>query len=247
MTRRELVVVTAGLSQPSSSRLLADRLAAATRRGLEAQGVEADIQVIELRDHARDLTNNLLTGFPSQSLRAAITHTVQADGLIAVSPIFSASYSGLFKTFFDVLDADSLSGKPVLIAATGGTERHSLALEHALRPLFTYLRAVLAHSRVRRCVRLGTWRQQRWGAGPPHQASGQRTRRPGRPEPACRPARPIRRHRAFRAPAGRRLSGSPLLYGDFRRRRLRLAAQRDEYREPGKDVARPLHRKGIMA
>jgi len=148
MTRRTLAVATAGLSQPSSTRLLADRLAEATRRALLAQGIEAGTEVIELRDHAHDVTNHLLTGFPSQSLRAAITATVEADGLIAVSPIFSASYSGLFKSFFDVLDADSLSGKPVLIAATGGTERHSLALEHALRPLFSYLRAVVVPTGV---------------------------------------------------------------------------------------------------
>jgi FMN reductase len=71
-----------------------------------------------------------------------------ADGLIAVTPIFTASYSGLFKTFFDVLETDSLTDKPVLVAATGGTERHSLALEHALRPLFAYLRAVVVPTAV---------------------------------------------------------------------------------------------------
>jgi FMN reductase len=65
-----------------------------------------------------------------------------ADGLIAVTPIFSASFSGLFKTFFDVLDKEALVGKPVLLGATAGTARHSLALEHAMRPLFAYLRAV---------------------------------------------------------------------------------------------------------
>ena len=57
------------------------------------------------------------------------------------SPIFNASYSGLFKLFFDVIEHDSLDGRPVLLAATGGTARHSLALEHALRPLFSYLGA----------------------------------------------------------------------------------------------------------
>lgn len=142
MTARNLVVVTAGLSQPSSTRLLADRLAAATRRALSAHDVDATVEVIELRDYARDVTNHLLTGFPSETLRGALSSTVRADGLIVVTPIFSASYSGLFKSYFDVLDEDSLAGKPVLIAATGGTERHSLALEHALRPLFSYLRAV---------------------------------------------------------------------------------------------------------
>jgi FMN reductase len=62
--------------------------------------------------------------------------------------VFSASYSGLFKSFFDVLDKDALTGKPVLIAATGGTARHSLVLEHALRPLFAYLRAVVVPTGV---------------------------------------------------------------------------------------------------
>ena len=62
--------------------------------------------------------------------------------MIAVTPVFSASYSGLFKTFFDVLEHGALDGTPVLIAATAGTARHSLVLEHALRPLFAYLHAV---------------------------------------------------------------------------------------------------------
>lgn len=71
-----------------------------------------------------------------------------ADALIVVTPVFSASYSGLFKSFFDVLDKDALAGKPVLIAATGGSARHSLVLDHALRPLFSYLRAVVVPTGV---------------------------------------------------------------------------------------------------
>ncbi|MFL5679293.1 MAG: FMN reductase [Chloroflexota bacterium] len=148
MESRSLVVVTAGLSQPSSTRLLADRLLAATTRRLADAGVDAAVEIHELRDHAQDLTNNLLTGFPSPRLRAAIDAVVAADGLIAVTPIFNASYSGLFKMFFDVLERDSLSGKPVLVAATGGTARHSLALEHAMRPLFAYLNAAVVPTAV---------------------------------------------------------------------------------------------------
>lgn len=148
MTTRKLTVVSGGLRQPSSTRMLADRLAAATQRALEVEGIGVDTETIELRDHAHDLTNNMLTGFPGGQLREAIDATVAADGLIVVSPIFTASYSGLFKSFFDVLDADALTAKPVLIAATGGTERHSLALEHAMRPLFAYLRAVVVPTAV---------------------------------------------------------------------------------------------------
>lgn len=138
---RTLVAVTAGLGQPSSTRLLTDRLVAATQVRLRERGVEPRTRTIELREHAQDLASNLLAGFPSPSLREATDAVVAADGLIAVTPIFTASYSGLFKTFFDVLERDSLAGSPVLIAATGGTARHSLALEHALRPLFAYLGA----------------------------------------------------------------------------------------------------------
>jgi FMN reductase len=141
MTSQTIALVSAGLSQPSSTRLLADRLAAATARDLGAEG-GPQIITIELRDLAHDVVNNLLTGFPSPALRDAIDQVISADGLIVATPLFSGSYSGLFKSFFDVLDPAALAGKPVLIAATGGTARHSLALEHAIRPLFSYLRAV---------------------------------------------------------------------------------------------------------
>jgi FMN reductase len=145
---RSLVVVTAGLSQPSSSRLLADRLSAAVDRHLRDAGIEPTVEVIELRDHAQDLTNNLLTGFPSPRLQAVIDTVLASDGLVAVTPIFSASYSGLFKMFFDVIQKDGLAAKPSLIAATGGTARHSLAIEHAIRPLFAYLNAAVVATGV---------------------------------------------------------------------------------------------------
>jgi FMN reductase len=157
-SERRLAVVSAGLSQPSSTRLLGERLAAATTRALEQRGLEADVEIVELRDHARDITNNMLTGFPSPQLRAAIDELVAADALIAVTPIFNASYSGLFKSFFDVLEVDALRGKPVLAAATGGSARHSLALEHAMRPLFTYLRAIVVPTGVFAA-------SQDWGSG----------------------------------------------------------------------------------
>jgi len=83
-----------------------------------------------------------LTGFANASLRGSTDAITGADGLIAVTPVFSASYSGLFKTFFDVLDKESLTGTPVLLGATAGTARHSLVVEHAMRPLFAYLRAI---------------------------------------------------------------------------------------------------------
>jgi FMN reductase len=158
MTARSLAVVSAGLSQPSSTRLLADRLSSAAVDALSQHGVTASVEVVELRQHARDLADNLVTGFPPPALRTAVDTVVGADGLIAVTPVFSASYSGLFKTFFDVVDKDALAGLPVLPAATAGTARHSLALEHAMRPLFAYLRTVVTPTAVFAAP-------EDWGAG----------------------------------------------------------------------------------
>ena len=158
MSARRLAVVSAGLGQPSSTRLLADRLAAATADALRMRDVEAQVEVLELRDHARDLTSNLLTSFASEPLQEAKDAVAAADGVIAVTPIFSASYNALFKMFFDVLDPGALAGTPVLIAATAGTARHSLALEHALRPLFSYLKAVVVPTAVFAA-------SEDWGAG----------------------------------------------------------------------------------
>ena len=141
MTTRRIAVLSAGLSNPSSTRMLADRLAAETLKALAAQNIEASVDVIELRDYAHDITNNMLTGFAPPALETAINTVISADVLIAVTPIFSTSYSGLFKSFIDVLDPDSLVGKPVLIGANAGTARHSLAIDYAIRPLFAYLHA----------------------------------------------------------------------------------------------------------
>ncbi|OCG73862.1 CE1759 family FMN reductase [Microbacterium sediminis] len=140
MTRR-IAVVSAGLSNPSSTRMLADRLLRATIDELRARGVEAEGRMIELRDHAHAITDHLLTGFAPKALADDLAEIAAADALIAVTPIFTTSYSGLFKSFVDVLDREGLEGKPVLIGATAGTPRHSLAIDYAIRPLFTYLHA----------------------------------------------------------------------------------------------------------
>ncbi|MFH8384786.1 CE1759 family FMN reductase [Kitasatospora sp. NPDC018058] len=143
-----LAVISGGLSQPSSTRLLADRLTEATTGHLARAGCEVLVRLHELRPLATPISHHLLSGFPTQALGGALEEVSTADALIAVSPIFSASYSGLFKSFFDLLEPGALAGKPVLIGATGGTARHSLALEHAMRPLFTHQRALVAPTAV---------------------------------------------------------------------------------------------------
>jgi FMN reductase len=139
-----IAVVSSGLSDPSSTRLLADLLGKATADALGSTQVD----VVELRPLAHAITDALLTGFPNGELAQAIETVVSADAIIAVTPVFSASYSGLFKSFFDILETGALDGTPVLIGATAGTARHSLVLEHALRPLFSYLHAVVVPTAV---------------------------------------------------------------------------------------------------
>lgn len=164
---RRVVVVQAGLGQPSSSRLLGDRIAAATRDALLERGQEATVEVVDLREHAHELANALLTGFPSGGLRDAVDTVAAADGVVVVTPVFQASYSGLFKMFFDVLDEGALRGTPVLMAATAGTARHSLVLEHAMRPMFAYLKAVTVPTGVFAA-------SEDWGGGDPAQALSSR-------------------------------------------------------------------------
>jgi len=142
MTAKQIVVVSAGLSTPSSTRQLADRLAADAVSALAERGVDAEVRTFELRELAHDITNNLLLGFAPPKLEEALDAVASADGLIAVTPIFTTSYAGLFKSFIDVIDPQALTDLPVLIGATGGTPRHSLAIDYAIRPLFTYLHAV---------------------------------------------------------------------------------------------------------
>lgn len=159
-----IMAISAGLSQPSSTRLLADRLGDATRRALGERPVR--VASIDLREYAHEITDHLLTGFPGPGLKAVLDELAEATALIVVTPVFSASYSGLFKSFFDVVDPDRLAGKPVLLGATGGTARHSLALEYAVRPLFSYLRATTVPTAV--FAATDDWGQVRGGAGTDH-------------------------------------------------------------------------------
>ncbi len=141
---RSLVVITAGLSSPSSTRALADALSAATSAHVTARGEGTDITVVELRDLASELAEAMTNWVsPTPRLTAAQSAVLDADGLIAVSPVFQGSYSGLFKMFFDTLEPHSLEGLPTLIAATGGSSRHALVLDYALRPLLNYLHATV--------------------------------------------------------------------------------------------------------
>jgi FMN reductase len=148
METRRITVLSAGLGVPSSSRLLADQLSAAAERQLSSAGFRVQVDVVELRDLAVDIANNFVTGYAAPRLAEVIAGVGASDGIIAVTPVFSASYSGLFKSFIDVLDPKSLDGKAVLLGATGGTDRHQMVLDYAMRPLFSYLRTRTAPTGV---------------------------------------------------------------------------------------------------
>ncbi len=148
MTR--IVVLTAGLRQPSSSRLLADRLAVATTDVLRGRGQTAEVETVELREYARELTNHLLTGFAAGRLAQLIERVTAADALIVVSPIFSGSYSGLFKTFFDVLEPGR-AGRQA--GADRGDRRHRPALAGAGICSAAAVQLPSHRGRANRCVR----------------------------------------------------------------------------------------------
>lgn len=147
-----IAVVSAGLSEPSSSRLLADRLAEAAVTALDLDGARSGgatrVVHVDLRPLAHDITDAMLTRFAPPALAAAIAEVEEADALVFVAPVFTAGMSGLAKAFLDVLDPDALVDMPVLLGATGGSPRHSLAIEHGFRPVFAYLRAAVAPTAV---------------------------------------------------------------------------------------------------
>ncbi|WP_247045410.1 CE1759 family FMN reductase [Arthrobacter rhizosphaerae] len=137
-----LVVVTAGVSEPSSTRMLADRLAGKTTALLAEQGRSAQVRVIELAPLALDIARATTAGFPGSTIEEAMKSLSEADALIVSTPVYKAGISGLLKSFVDLIDSDLLIGKPVMIAATAGTARHALVVDDHLRSLFAYFRAL---------------------------------------------------------------------------------------------------------
>jgi FMN reductase len=137
-----LAVVSAGTSDPSSTRLLADRTAQRASDLAARQGNQVAVSVIELRELATDIAPALVSQHISPRLQQAVSTLCQADGIIASTPVYKAGPSGLFTSFFHVLDNDLLIAKPVVLAATAGTARHALVADDQMRPMFAYMRAM---------------------------------------------------------------------------------------------------------
>jgi FMN reductase len=137
-----LVVVSAGTSDPSSTRMLADRTAQRVAALAERRGATVRTRVIDLRELATDITTALTSQLITPKLQQAVDALAASDGLIAAAPVYKAGPSGLFTSFFHVLDNDLLIGTPVVLAATAGTARHALVVDDQMRSLFAYLRTL---------------------------------------------------------------------------------------------------------
>ena len=140
MEEFRLAVVTAGTSDPSSTRLLADRTTERIKDLAQRRGHSVTISVIDLRELATDITTALTNQLLTPKLQRAVDVLGAADGIVAAAPVYKAGPSGLFTSFFQVLDNDLLIGKPAILAATAGTARHALVVDDQMRPLFAYLR-----------------------------------------------------------------------------------------------------------
>lgn len=137
-----LVVVNGGTGDPSSTRLLADRTAQRVAALASRDGETVDIRMIDLREIAAEVTAALVSQHIGTGLQAAMDAVAGADGIVAASPVYAAGPSGLFTSFFQVLETDSLIGTPVILAATAGTARHALVADDQMRGMFGYLRAM---------------------------------------------------------------------------------------------------------
>jgi FMN reductase len=137
-----LVIISAGVSDPSSTRLLADRTAQKVLDRMREAGSPGTVSTVELGPLAVDIAQAIVSGHPGERLQSAIERLAAADAVIASTPVYKAGISGLFKSFIDVLDNDLLIAKPVILAATAGTSRHAMVVDEQLRPLFAFLRTI---------------------------------------------------------------------------------------------------------
>jgi FMN reductase len=136
MSRLRVVVVSGSSSRPSRTRLLAEQILVAVGRE-----VEVEAQVVDIAEVGSDLGRALTRNQLSAAGERAITLVEGAELLIAATPVHRGAYSGHFKHLFDLIEQDALIDVPVILAATGGGDRHCLVIEHQLRPLFGFLQA----------------------------------------------------------------------------------------------------------
>lgn len=130
------VAVSGGLQRPSKSAALATYLL-----DLIADAVPCEQRLVELGQLAPQLAGSVWRSQLSGTAERELAAVEQADILLVTTPVYRGAYTGLFKHFFDLIDQDALIDKPVLLSATGGSERHALVIDHQLRPLFSFFQA----------------------------------------------------------------------------------------------------------
>jgi FMN reductase len=143
-----VVALSAGVSTPSATRLLVDRVQAQLHGDLTTDGYSVHLTTLDLGTLAADVARALVGGPSSPALHGAFDALAAADVIVAGAPIYKAGISGLFKSFVDLIDDDLLLGKTVILAATAGTARHALVVDDHLRPLFAFMRTVTAPTSV---------------------------------------------------------------------------------------------------
>ncbi|MGY0235365.1 CE1759 family FMN reductase [Longispora urticae] len=148
MTSYRLAVVSAGASDPSSTRMLADRISQRVTALAGRRGHDTAVTVVDLRELASEVTAALVSRIQGPKLRQAVATLADADGIVVSTPVYAAGASGLLTSFFQILDSDLLIARPVIVAATAGTARHSLVVDEQLRSLFAYLRALTVPTSV---------------------------------------------------------------------------------------------------
>ena len=131
-----IVGLSGNLTRPSKTRALVEAIVGRVAGRFDATGV-----VFDLRDFAPSLGNATRRIDLDPAADRALAAVTDADLLVAASPVYKGSYTGLFKHLLDLLEPGCLAGKPVLLAATGGGDRHALVIEHQLRPLFGFFEA----------------------------------------------------------------------------------------------------------
>jgi FMN reductase len=137
-----IVVINAGVSDPSSTRMLADRIAQRSVDRLKDLGRTVSISMIDLAPIATDIAKAVVAGFTNEAVSEALGKIAKADAVIAATPVYKAGISGLFKSFVDLMDNDLLIARPMVLAATAGTSRHAMVLDDQMRPLFAFMRAL---------------------------------------------------------------------------------------------------------
>ena len=137
MTRPlRVVAVSGGLQRPSKATALAEHLL-----DLFADEIPCHQHLVELGQLAPQLAGAVWRSQLPNTVERELATVEQADALVVATPVYRGSYTGLFKHFFDFIHQDALIDKPVLLAATGGSERHALVIDHQLRPLFSFFQA----------------------------------------------------------------------------------------------------------